>query len=67
MDIETQEKVSRLIREQADKLGIALKALRKVRDMQHIEMYKSEVQNAVDVATEALRQIGDHGKNPEDL
>jgi hypothetical protein len=66
MDLQTQEKVSKLIREQADKLGIALKALREIRRLSD-GMGFGDLEAAVDIASAALTEISDYGKNPEDL
>jgi hypothetical protein len=66
MDLQTQEKVSKLIREQADKLGIALKALREIRRLSD-GMGFGDLETAVDIASAALTEISDYGKNPKDL
>lgn len=63
MTLEAQEKISKIMREQADKLGEALKALRIISRIND----NARIQEAKLVANIALREISDYGKNPEDL
>lgn len=64
MDLQTQKNISNLIKEQAEKLGMALNALRKIKLLPVLEnqnIYASKI------ASETLKEIADYGKNPEDL
>ena len=60
MDLETQEKISKLMREQSEKLAKALAALRRISRLPGAATGK-------DIATNTLKEIADYGKNPEDL
>jgi 2-phospho-L-lactate guanylyltransferase (CobY/MobA/RfbA family) len=66
MDSKTQEKISKLMTEQAEKLGMALNALRNIKRLKH----STAVVNAdvpITIAEDAIREISDYGKNPKDL
>lgn len=67
MDLQTQQKVLKLVREQADKLGLALSALKKIKKLQYSTSHDVLVVDASKIASDALREISDYGKNPEDL
>lgn len=66
MDLQAQEKAAKIIREQADKLAIAMKALRQIRRF-NIDTAEHGLQTAVDIASDAILEISVYGKNPEDL
>ena len=66
MDLETQEKVSKLLLEQAEKLGKALKALRKISNLDD-SIHGDSMNTAIGIADDTLREISDYGKRPEDL
>jgi len=60
MDLKTQEYVSKIMREQAEKLGAALSALRKIA--------KSGANTPeVKMAAEALKEISQYGQNTKGL
>ena len=68
MDLKTQEKISKLMTEQAEKLGRALSALRRIEQMNSpLAKAKYELKTASSVASETLKEIANYGKNPEDL
>lgn len=60
MDLKTQEKISKLMQEQADKLGKALSALRKIGSCSHDDTAKK-------LANQTLKEISSYGKDPKDL
>jgi hypothetical protein len=64
MDQATQERVSKLLTEQAEKLGKALSALRKIK---LLPMLENQNVDASKIASDTLREISDYGKNPKDL
>jgi len=66
MDLKTQEKISKLMTEQAEKMAIALKALRSIRRLTH-DTAISGLSTATDIAEDAIREISQYGKNPQDL
>ncbi len=66
MDLQTQEKISKLVTEQAEKLGKALRALRKISKLKLNEPL-AVVEDAIEISDETLREIADYGKNPKDL
>lgn len=67
MDLKTQQKISKIMVEQADKLGEALPALRKIRSLENLTHKSPDLMIAINVAKEALKRIADYGKSPEDL
>ena len=60
MELKAQEKATTLITEQAEKLGKALPALRKISRVTSLEEAKK-------LAADVLKEIADYGKNPQDL
>lgn len=64
MNIETQEKISKLLREQAEKLGKALQALKRIRRLQHSR--NAILSDATEIARNTLTEISS-GENPQDL
>jgi hypothetical protein len=60
MDLKAQEKVSKLMTEQAEKLGKALAALRKIAAC-------TDDEEAKRLASETLREVALYGKDPKDL
>ena len=63
MDLKTQEKVSKIMREQADKLGKALHALRRIGGMPD----EASTKEAKLISNIALKEIANYGKDPKDL
>lgn len=63
MNLETQEKISKLMLEQANKLSIALQALRKIKKLQ----YTDEPELAIIIANNALLEISGYGKDSQNL
>ena len=60
MDLKTQEKISKLMTEQAEKLGKALATLRKISALSTDDFAKM-------LAAGTLKEIADYGKDPKDL
>lgn len=60
MDLKTQEKISKLMTEQAEKLGKALFALRRIGAT-------SQDDDSKKLANETLKEIAQYGKDPKDL
>lgn len=68
MDLKEQEKISKLLRAQAEKLGIALQALRKIDKMRYMcNNNDVSISEAFSMARRALVQIGDVDRNTQDL
>jgi hypothetical protein len=63
MDLKTQEKISKLMTEQADKLGKALSALRRISALANDD----SLTTAKKIADETQKEIARYGKNPKDL
>lgn len=63
MDLATQEKISKLMREQSEKLSIVLGALRKIKRLTK----DNTVKDAVAIAEQATTEIARYGKTPQDL
>lgn len=63
MDLKTQEKISKLMVEQTQKLSTALVALRKIRRLTK----DNTVKDAIDIAEQATTEMAKYGKAPEDL
>lgn len=66
MDLQTQEKISKLMTEQAEKLGQALSALRKISKLD-TGIQGDNLQTATKIAGEVLAEIAKYGKDPKDL
>ncbi len=63
MDIKTQEKISKIMREQADKLGKAMQALRRINGLPKDD----QLSTAQLIANETMKEIALYGKDPKDL
>lgn len=63
MDLKAQGKISKLLIEQADKLGKALRVLREIVGMPK----DTTVEEIKAAASNTLREISDYGKDIEDL
>ena len=63
MELKTQEKISKLMVEQSQKLSIALGALRKIRRLTK----DNKVEEAIEIAEKATMEMAKYGKAPEDL
>jgi len=60
MDLKTQEKISKLMREQAEKLGKLLSALRVI-------AASSKDESSKKLANDTLKEVANYGKDPQDL
>lgn len=65
MDIETQMKISNIMTEQAEKLDIALKALKQIKKLQYVNSYDILIGDASKIAADALKEITNYKKHSE--
>lgn len=66
MDIESQMKISKIMTEQAEKLGKALSALRRISRLD-TGIRGDDLQTATKIANEVLAEISKHGQGSKDL
>ena len=63
MDLQTQEKISKIMREQAEKLGNAMQALRRINGL----LKDDTLETAKKIANDTMKEIALYGKDPKDL